>query len=69
MTETIALKHLPSPVPPIGNQTIYFHTEEGVEDDDVSLDWDLPHLLQHAFTNLLTSDPTFSPRRQQFEAV
>ena len=52
----------------MGNRTTYFHTEEGIEDNDMSLDWDPLHLPRHTVVNLLIPDPTSSPWQQQLEA-
>jgi hypothetical protein len=49
----------------IGNRTIFIHTEEGIEDDDASIDWDSDST---AHANFSIQGPTTSIRRRQLEA-
>ena len=70
-TRTMALDHPSSPVRRSNSSSIYLHTEEGIDDDDASLDWDSSFDGQHDITpqmNFYTNDPVSSPRRQQLEA-
>jgi hypothetical protein len=65
-TNTMALDHSNPSTQPTGNRAVFLHTEEGIEDEEASLDWD--SLFSPAHANFHTRDTKSTPRQQQVEA-
>jgi hypothetical protein len=57
-TETMALDHPSSTAHCSSSSSIYMHTEEGIEDDDISLDWDADSAQTNFSVKALRSHPT-----------
>jgi hypothetical protein len=62
--ETVVLNYTNVLSQPTGNRSTFLHTEEGIEYDDASLDWDSSALQPDtpAQANFFTKEPTSSLR-------
>jgi hypothetical protein len=68
-TQTTAIDHTKPPEQPTGHRTVFIHTEERIDDDEASIDWDSESLPQKtAQANFSIQGPTTSIRRRQLEA-